>query len=199
MNRNFTHPTRNPYLWLLSLLAPGVAHYLTDHISRPWPLPRPGSWLVRAGKRLLLRRYRRIVCVSSFVRDCLSDGRPWPAVEPCLHFINTDRFRPDPEVRAFVRRQLGSGDDFVALAVGYLIPVKGIDVACRALTRVDRMTLWVAGAGPEEGRLRDLCGALGVTERVLFLGEQARAAAVERFSPQKRLPDFLNLYRCGSP
>jgi hypothetical protein len=32
---NFTHPTRNPYLWLVSLLAPLVAHYLTDHISRP--------------------------------------------------------------------------------------------------------------------------------------------------------------------
>jgi glycosyltransferase involved in cell wall biosynthesis len=29
----------------------------------------------------------------------------------------------------------------------------------------------------------------------LRLGEQARAAAVERFSPHSRLADFLNLYR----
>ncbi len=169
---NFTHPTRNPYLWLVSLFAPLVAHYLTDHISRPWPLPGPGAWPARAGKRLLLGRYRRIVCVSRFVHDCLCQGRAWPAVRSCLHFVNAHRFRPDPATRAAVRRQLDAGDSFVALVVAYLIPAKGAHVACRALAGLKDVVLWVAGSGPEEEALRRLCAELGVSERVRFLGRQ---------------------------
>ena len=32
---NFYEPIKNPYLWAMSVLAPGVKHYYTDHISRP--------------------------------------------------------------------------------------------------------------------------------------------------------------------
>jgi glycosyltransferase involved in cell wall biosynthesis len=175
---NFTHPTRNPYLWLLSLLAPCVAHYYTDHVSRPWPLPAPGCWPARVGKRLLLRRYRRIVCVSRFVQDCLSRGRPWPAVCSCLHFVNADRFCPDPEVRAAVRRQFEAGNAFVAVVVAHLIPAKGIDVVCRALVGLKDVVLWVAGEGPEEQALHRLCVEMGVAGRVRFLGRQRQ---VEQF------------------
>ena len=169
---NFTHPTRNPYFWLLRLLAPRVAHYLTDHISRPWPLPRPGSWLSRTARHWVLRRYQRIVCVSQFVHDCLSQGRPWPGARSCLHFINTNRFCPDPRARSSVREQLGAGDALVAVIVAHLITAKGIDVACRALARLEGTVLWVVGPGPEEANLRRLCAEIGVEQRVRFLGNQ---------------------------
>jgi phosphatidylinositol alpha-1,6-mannosyltransferase len=158
----------------LSLFAPRAKHYYTDHISRPWPLPPQGSWLARRLKRLLLWRYRRAICVSRFVQDCLSDRRPWAGVQTCLHFINTDRFHPDLQARGEVRHRFGAEEAFVILAVAHLIPEKGLDVACRALAELPpRAVLWVAGSGPAHDALNSLCASLGIADRVRLLGNQA--------------------------
>ena len=64
------------------------------------------------------------------------------------YFINTDRFAPNPAVRAAVRGRLGAEGKFVLLAIAYLIKEKGIDVAVRALSLLpDTVVLWVVGDG----------------------------------------------------
>jgi glycosyltransferase involved in cell wall biosynthesis len=171
---HFYPPLGNAYLWWLSVLRPRLRHFFTDHNSRLLPLPRPPSGFHRWAKRLLLKRYRRVWCVSRYVFDCLAAQRSWSHLECCLHFINTDRFRPDAEARQRVRRELGCEQAFVALAVANLIADKGIDVLLRAaaLAPAD-VRVWVVGTGSEAGALEALGNELGLGGRVRFLGQQA--------------------------
>ncbi len=168
---NFFAPLTNGYVWALSVLAPWVEHYFTDHNSREG---KAGRGFNRV-KKVLLRRYRRVIAVSEFVADCLRGQGVWPAPDCRPHFVNTDRFAPDPAARAEVRRRLGAGDRFVLLAVAHLIRAKGIDVAVRALARLpESAELWVAGDGDQSAALAALAAELGVRGRLRFLGMQGR-------------------------
>jgi glycosyltransferase involved in cell wall biosynthesis len=172
MHWNF-YPPVNAYVGLLSVLRPRLQHFFTDHNSRPLPLPRPARGLRRLVKRTLLKRYRTVCCVSRFVQDCLAAQRSWPNLKCCLHFINTDRFRPDSAVRHNVRTEHGAEGKFVILVVANLISEKGVDVALRALALTPPpVTLWVVGSGAEAANLQALSCQLGVADRVQFFGQQ---------------------------
>ncbi len=174
---NFTDPLRNPYLWWLTLLAPRVRHYFTDHISRPARAPGTPGRLARVLKRAFLRRYRTVWCVSRFVQECLERQGTGSTTVCRLHFINTERFRPDAEARAAVRRELAADGRFVVAMVAHLIKEKGADVALRALAELPQgVVLWVAGDGGEAEALRRLRAELGLGERVRFLGLQRDVA-----------------------
>jgi glycosyltransferase involved in cell wall biosynthesis len=169
---NFTHPTNNPYLWGLALLAPWVRHWYTDHISRTGPPVALTGWK-RWVKEMLLRRYDRVVCVSRFIQDNLEQQGAWSNLVSVPHFINTERFRPDAAIRATIRQERRVVDRFVLVAVGNLIPEKGIDVAIRALPLLpDEVVLWIVGDGPERDNLQRLAGDLNVATRVELLGLQ---------------------------
>lgn len=58
----------------------------------------------------------------------------------------------------------------LALSVGNLVPLKGHDMAIKALPDVPTLHLWIAGEGPERGQLEALASSLGVAGRVTFLG-----------------------------
>jgi D-inositol-3-phosphate glycosyltransferase len=85
-----------------------------------------------------------------------------------------------PGDRAAARAELGLGDEPVLLFVGRIQPLKGADVAVRALAALDRhsATLVVVGgpSGPdgeaEMGRLRQLVVEYGVAGRVRFVPPQ---------------------------
>ena len=171
---NFTSPLGNAYLWWLTLLRPSVRHYYTDHISRTPPLHgppgRPKRWL----KRLLLKRYAKVICVSRFVEDCLRKERVWPdRLATCLHFVNTARFCPDVRARRRIRMELGGEERFVVLVVGQLIAAKGIDVLIRAMAELPADTvLWVLGEGPARASFEALIAERGLAGRVRMLGHQ---------------------------
>ena len=170
-------PLHNPYLWTLTLLRPWVRHFFTDHNSRLHPIPGPPPQPIRAIKRLLLRRFSRVVGVSGFVHECLDRQKVWSNCSTCLHFINTDRFRPDPEVGRQVKAGLGDEGRFVALVVGQLIPEKGIDILLRAVPLLPPIaTVWVVGDGAYTRAFQALAVELGVADRVRFLGSQANVS-----------------------
>jgi D-inositol-3-phosphate glycosyltransferase len=83
-----------------------------------------------------------------------------------------------PSDRTAARRQLGLGDDPVLLFVGRIQPLKGADVAVRALVALDdfpsaRLVV-VGGPSGRDGeaemvRLRELVGECGLDERVVFV------------------------------
>jgi glycosyltransferase involved in cell wall biosynthesis len=174
---NFYEPLANPYVWCLTALAPRVAHYFTDHNSRYLSAEHSAGRLKGALKRTLLRRYEKVICVSRYVQGCLEGEGSWPDLTCCLHFVNTDRFRPDPEARAAVRARHGAGGRFVLVAVAHLIREKGIAIALRALAALpDDVVLWVAGGGPEAGALQHLHAELRLGGRVEFLGLQRDVA-----------------------
>lgn len=169
---NFMHPTLNSYLWALSLVCPFVRHAYTDHNSRTAPPPAAGGWK-KSVKRLLLKRYRQVWGVSQFVTDQLLAQGTWSNLICCRHFINTNRFRPDPAERQALRRARNVENKFVLLVVGQLIPEKGIDVAIRAISELPKdVVLWIGGEGPDEDNLRRLIADQGLQERVTLLGLQ---------------------------
>ncbi len=173
---NFYHPLFNGYLWWVSVLSPRVQHFYTDHISRPRdePATRRGGRLKSLLKGALSSRYRKVLCVSDYVLG-RSRELPWIRPQRIHHFINTGRFRPDSTVRREVRQALGVNDEFVVVAIAYLIEDKGIDVAVRAIAALpERVMLWVVGDGPELGNLQTLARSLGLERRLRFLGPRAQ-------------------------
>jgi glycosyltransferase involved in cell wall biosynthesis len=62
------------------------------------------------------------------------------------------------------------------LSVGNLIPLKGHDLAIRALATLPDKDLVIVGDGPEEGDLRSMARRLGVADRVTFRGRVAHHA-----------------------
>ncbi|TVQ35510.1 MAG: glycosyltransferase [Geminicoccaceae bacterium] len=64
------------------------------------------------------------------------------------------------------------------LSLARLHPVKGLDTLLRALAEVDDAFLWLAGEGPERGRLEQLSRELGVDGRVRFLGWRTDRSAL---------------------
>ncbi len=170
---NLTSPLANAYWWGLNLVRPGLRHFYTDHNSRTDPSYRGPTGWKKACKRLLLKRYEQVWCVSEFVQNSLSAQGSWSHLHCCLHFVNTDRFRPDPAVRAQMRRQHGVEDRFVVTVIAQLIPEKGVDLAIRALAQLpEKATLWIVGAGPQSDELRGPASTLGAEKRVRFWGLQ---------------------------
>jgi len=89
--------------------------------------------------------------------------------------IDVDRWQPDARARMEAREELGVElglkDDFLWLAVGRLEAVKDYPGLLRAMTRTpERARLLILGAGPREGRLRELAEWLGLKQRVHFAG-----------------------------
>jgi len=66
------------------------------------------------------------------------------------------------------------------LGMGRLHEVKAHDVSLEALARLPDAWLWIAGAGPQEAKLKALATALGVADRVRFLGWRTDASALYR-------------------
>jgi glycosyltransferase involved in cell wall biosynthesis len=73
------------------------------------------------------------------------------------------------DLPASPRRRDRPGPPTAAYA-GDLLPLKGIALALRTLARLPDWRLLVAGAGPDEERLRRLARQLGLDGRVQFLG-----------------------------
>jgi D-inositol-3-phosphate glycosyltransferase len=96
-------------------------------------------------------------------------------------------FRPSPRAGALLRERLGLGDRPLLLFVGRIQPLKGVDVALRALAALEDSSsrLLVVGgpSGPsgasESERLARLVGELGLTERVVFLPPQPHDALAD--------------------
>ncbi len=66
----------------------------------------------------------------------------------------------------------------VILALGRLHENKAFDVLIKAMPAIPGAQLWLAGEGPLRAELEKLAAALGVTERVCFLGWREDVAAL---------------------
>jgi glycosyltransferase involved in cell wall biosynthesis len=111
-----------------------------------------------------------VLAVSGGLADDLAALGAEPA-KITVHRTGLDRAVFRPLSRAGSREKLDLPADAPVLAcVGALIERKGQGIAIEALTEVPGAILVLAGAGPDEARLRLLAARLGVAERVRFLG-----------------------------
>ena len=105
-------------------------------------------------------------------------GQGWPAGR--VRYIPNFASAP-PEVAALDRASLGTPADVpLLLAMGRLHEAKAHDISLAALKQVPDAWLWIAGAGPEEAKLKALAEALGVAGRVRFLGWRTDPSALYR-------------------
>jgi glycosyltransferase involved in cell wall biosynthesis len=90
--------------------------------------------------------------------------------------IDTAEFAPDPERRAATRAHLHTGDDFIWLTAGRVVPAKDYPNLLRAFaqaqTSLPQMQLWIAGeAGTSErSKIETLVSQHGLTQRIRLLG-----------------------------
>jgi glycosyltransferase involved in cell wall biosynthesis len=176
--------------WLLDLVCRlhGKRYLVIEQLEAP-PLPARTSrrhvWGLVPGLGLWWFRWRlrgfarsvlphRVVCISVAVRDRLRRDYLFPERKLALipHGVDTNRFWPDPEARARVRRRWQVDDETIVFgSIRRFVKDKGLDVAIRAFAEVDRRwpgraLLVLIGDGPERESLVRLAHALGVSARV---------------------------------
>jgi phosphatidylinositol alpha-1,6-mannosyltransferase len=162
----------------LGLMGPalGMPYVVVVHgaeITVPGRLPVLGPRLAR-----VLRGARGIVAAGEYPADearrLVDADNPEVVVIP--PGVDTARFGPIDAVRRqeVCRRFDLPESGSLLLTASRLVPRKGVDVLIKALPHLvphhPRLTLAVAGAGRDAGRLRTLAARLGVGARVRFLG-----------------------------
>ncbi len=129
------------------------------------------SWLYR----FLWRRVRALIVNSDAMRSALLDAAPWLEslpIDVVHNAVDTDRFRPRPELRDAARSSLGIGEEvFLICAHGALQKRKRFDLLLRAVGRLRsdlQPVLLIVGDGPERRTLESLARALDV--HAIFTG-----------------------------
>ncbi|KAA5546282.1 glycosyltransferase [Roseiconus nitratireducens] len=126
-----------------------------------------------------MRRCDAVVTNAHTVARRIEDRCGYPAEN--VYVIPNGVEAPDgllsAEQASVRRRELGVPDGAVLLgSVGRLVPVKGFDLAIRALAKLMAegrgYHLMFVGDGPEQERLTDLAVELAVSDRVHFAGHQ---------------------------
>jgi glycosyltransferase involved in cell wall biosynthesis len=117
----------------------------------------------------------RVSAVSEGVADAYREARMVSRRRLVLVSNGVDAllWHPEPCVRVQYRQRLGLTGEFLWFAAGRLDPVKGYPALLRAMMNVPaEARLVVAGAGPDEGRLRRMAIESGLETRVRFIGFQ---------------------------
>ncbi|HZB92262.1 MAG TPA: glycosyltransferase [Stellaceae bacterium] len=149
------------------------------------------SWLPRAAQRVprgpwvhaaQVGWYRGLDCYERAERMIV------PAPDMARHFkalgfrgeiAVLPHFAPSERLPATARAAFETPPEApVVLGLGRFDRIKGFDLAVQAIAAVPDAYLWLAGEGEETAELRRLATALGVAERVRFLGWRKDASAL---------------------
>ncbi len=157
----------------------------------------------------------RVIAVSESTRRYLLDREDLPddLVTMIPNGIDAEEFYPaGPGVRESARDELGIPEQaFVIGGVGRLVPQKNfnlfLEVAARLLSRHPSAFFVIAGTGPQEEELKAKAVALGIDDRVHFLGHVAdRLSLYHAFDALLMTSDFegtpmvlLEAMACGLP
>lgn len=156
------------YQRALRRLAPDIVMTWMNRASANTPR---GPWRLvnRLGHYYNLRHYRHAdhwIGITRGICDYLvREGLPANRIS-CIGNFADETLLPTPPRDSFQT----PADQPILLAAGRLHENKGFDVLLEALCKVQSATLWLAGDGPLRRALTDQAAALGVAERVRFLG-----------------------------
>lgn len=133
-------------------------------------------WHLQNSKRRLVEKIALKVVNPILVADADEVSKQLNEMFPFTHStvikngIDCNRFIPSN--RAAARRILGLPDDSIVIGTaGRLVPVKSHTTLIKAVSRLPNNThLAIAGAGPLENELKQLCQQLGISHKVHFLG-----------------------------
>ena len=133
---------------------------------------------LRLARDLELRGAAHVFTPSAYLRElALSWGVDAARVSV---LPNPAPVLPHMPAREELRRSFGIDGNALAFA-GRLTAQKSLEVALGALARVEGVSLLVAGMGDEQSALEREVAALGLGDRVRFLGAQPRNRVLELF------------------
>jgi glycosyltransferase involved in cell wall biosynthesis len=165
--------TRNPFdvvhsvapkaglLGMLAARSAGVPKRIHTFQGEVWATASgPRRALLKKADRITARSATHALVVSRGEQDflekegVLDPGKSTVLGSGSISGVDTARFRPDPEARAAVRRELGVGEaDFLVAYVGRLARDKGVGDLAKAVA--DMHGTQLALVGPDEESLED--------------------------------------------
>jgi glycosyltransferase involved in cell wall biosynthesis len=137
------------------------------------------------GLKVILKRLRhrittapvsRVIAISDFVKARLIESGVWgDRIQVIYNGVDLARFTPDPAGRdRLLSLYAIKPDELILTTVSRLWAIKGVDVllnACRRLKdRGLRFRFLIAGDGPQEQELKDLCQDLELDDHVEWIG-----------------------------
>jgi len=141
-----------------------------------------GPWarIGRLGGYYSLKYYKgfdHLVANTEDIADWIV-GQGWPAGR--VSCIPNFAAAP-PDAAPVDRASLDTPEDApLLLAMGRLHENKAHDISLQALVQLPEAILWIAGVGPLEAKLKGMAEALGVANRVRFLGWRTDPSALYR-------------------
>ena len=116
-----------------------------------------------------------LVTSDRAAREASRFGIPAENIKRIPNLLDTELFRPpDPESRVAVRRKLGVGEEFLAIAVSRLDPVKNYEMMIDAWERFAlekaQVKLVIVGDGPVESELRERAAKSAACSSISFVG-----------------------------
>lgn len=150
---------------------------LNDHHSAEVLLQRKRAivWADRLATRSLAHR---VLAPSSYMKEILAREEDVPAERIAVipYGLDLDLLKPSPAARERVREELGLEGRLVFGAVGRLHWVKNYPGLLKVFAGVARehpkLSLVIAGDGPERDRLSERVRELSIQDRVVFLGHR---------------------------
>jgi len=148
------------------------------NLMRPDILGGPRALVYRRAEGLAVRLSDRTFAPSVEIAEHLRATVPGAAGKIEVLHLGVGAAPPDLLPAAEVRWQLGlDNDERLVVTTARLAPQKALDVMLEAVARLPgNIVLAILGDGPLEGELRSLAAALGVADRVRFLGWQDEVA-----------------------
>jgi glycosyltransferase involved in cell wall biosynthesis len=138
----------------------------------------PAAAVLRAARDFELRHAAHVFCPSLYLCELAISWDVDPSRVSVLP--NPAPTVPDLPPREELKQSLGLNGATLAFA-GRLTAQKSLGRALEAVASADGVSLLVAGEGPDRSALETQARALGIADRVRFLGPQPRHRVVELF------------------
>lgn len=152
-------------------------HFGAEILTHPWPMRPLRGWVQREMVRVNNLCQMLISPSGNLIKQLAAMG----VRVPMRHITNPVAFADTGNV-APAERPAG----FVVLYAGRLGPEKNVALLLRAFAQLRKscpdVALCIAGRGPEDGRLRQLCVTLAIESQVRFLGFLDHAALARQYA-----------------
>jgi PEP-CTERM/exosortase A-associated glycosyltransferase len=136
--------------------------------------------LTRAMETYVIKRANAVTTICEGLRkDIVARGVPEQKVTVIPNAVNADAFTRRNEADVYLRRKLNLEDATVLGFLGSFYAYEGLDLLIAALPelarRIPNVKALLVGGGPQEANLKAQAQALGVADRVVFVGRVPHA------------------------
>ena len=168
-NLRWPFPTRQKIKQAIERFRPDVIEYWMGRAGQFAPVKYRAKSIGWYGGYYKLERFRNCDWHIGLTKDLLRHIREQGVGNDRSLIVHT--YADFEDASPTDRASLDTPEDApVALALARLHEKKGLDTLLDAAKQVDGLYVWIAGDGPLEGALRAQARALGLEDRVRFLG-----------------------------